>query len=167
MEDMKLSAPWITFVHELEALFSEDLEVKVKYDETNNTVKLYVADSDKAMALEKLIPAKKDFGNVSIAISVIPPNVEEMTKEDLFNKAFRGNPAVSFTASYDNPLGHLTYIVFEKKVVQFFNDQLDDINGNKSMLFQEIAYDVFGSDHAVFYCTDADRNLSKPLGEWP
>ena len=32
MENMKWSAPWVTFVHELEALFAEDLEVKVKYE---------------------------------------------------------------------------------------------------------------------------------------
>lgn len=167
MDNTKLSAPWITFVHELEALFAEDLEVKVKYDDVAHIVKLYVADSDKAMALEKLIPAKKEFGNVTVAVEVVPPNADEMTKEDLFIKAFKGNPVVSFTASYDNPLGHLTYVVFEKKIVQFFNDQLDDINGNKSMLYQDIAKDVFGGDHGVFYCTDADHSLSKPLGEWP
>lgn len=167
MENIKLSAPWITFVHELEALFADDPEVKVMYSDETNAVKLYVADSDKAMALEKLIPAEKKFGNVTVTISIIPPNVEELTKEELFAKAFRGNSALAFTASYDNPLGHLTYIVFEKKVIQFFNDQLDDVNGNKSMLLQEIAHDVFGGDHGVFYCTDADRSLSKPLGEWP
>ena len=167
MENMKLSAPWVTFVHELEALFAEDPEVKVTYSDETNVVKLYVSDSDKAAALEKLIPAEKKFGNVTVKVEVIPPNIEEMSSEDLFIKAFRGNSALSFTASYDNPLGHLTYIVFEKKVVQFFNDQLDDINGNKSMLLQDIASDVFGDGHAVFYCTDADRSLSKPLGEWP
>ena len=95
------------------------------------------------------------------------PLVVEFTKEELFNKAFDGNGALAYTASYDNPLGHFTYIIFGKKVVQFFNDQLDDINGNKSMLYQDIAKDVFGDEHNVFYCTDANGNLSKPLGEWP
>lgn len=167
MENMKLSAPWMTFVHELEALFAEDTEVKVQYNENTNVVKLYVDNSDKAAALEQLIPAKKEFGNVSVTVEVIPPNLAEASKEDVFARAFVGNPALAYTTSYDNPLGHLTYIVFAKKVVQFFNDQLDDINGNKSMLLQEIAHDVFGEDHRVFYCTDADPKLSKPLGEWP
>lgn len=44
---------------------------------------------------------------------------------------------------------------------------MDDINGNKSMLFQDIAKDVFGNKHSVFYCTEASDELSKPLGEWP
>mgnify|MGYP006958177364 CR=1 FL=1 len=58
--------------------------------------------------------------------------------------------------------------MFENKVVQFYNDQMDDINGNKSTLFQDIAGDVFGYDHGVFYCTEAGaRHLAKPLGEWP
>jgi hypothetical protein len=57
--------------------------------------------------------------------------------------------------------------VFEKKVVQFFNDQLDDINGNKSTLYQDIAKDVFEKHEGVYFCTAADGKLSKPLGEWP
>jgi hypothetical protein len=167
MENTKLSAPWITFVHEITALFADDPEVKVKYDEESNIVKLYVSNVDKAGALEKLIPLKKEFGNVSLTIEIIPANLGECSVEELFAKAFAGNPALSYTTSYDNPLGHLTYIVFKKEVVQFFNDQLDDVNGNKSMLYQEIASDVFGGDHKAFYCTEADRSLSKPLGEWP
>lgn len=167
MENVKLSPPWITFVHEVEAMFKHDPEVKVKYDSETNQIKLYVADTDKADALEKLIPESKTFGNITVHITVIPPNLEEMTKEELFKKAFAGNPALSFTSSFDTPFGHVTYIVFKNEVIQFFNDQMNDINGNKTTLLQDIAPEVFGTEHAVYYCTDAPMELSKPLGEWP
>ena len=167
MENIKLSPPWITFLHEIEAMFAEDPDGKVVFNGETNVIKLYVADSDKASALEKLIPAQKVFGNVTVNIEVIPPNVEEMTKEELFQKAFSGNPALSYTASYNTPFGHVTYIVFQNKVVQFFNDQMNDINGNKNTLLQDIAPEVFGTEHAVYYCTEAPVKLSKPLGEWP
>lgn len=167
MEKIKLSPPWVTFAHEVEALFAQDPEVKVVYNDEDRSLKLYVDNTDKAIALSKLIPDKKRIGNVIVKIGVISPNLDEMSKEELFGKAFSGNPAVYGIASYDTPFGYVTYVVFQNKVVQFFNDQMDDINGNKSMLFQEVAKDVFGNDHGVFYCTEASPELSKPLGEWP
>lgn len=167
MSKVKLSPPWITFVNEIKQLFAGDSEVKVKYDDENYTVSLYVDNTDKANALAKLIPQKKEFGNVVLNIEVIPANKEDLSLDQLFQEALSGNPAMNMCISYDTPFGKVTYVVFEKKVVQFFNDQIDDINGNKSMLFQDIARDVFGEDYKVFYCTDASGNLSKPLGEWP
>lgn len=166
MENMKLSAPWITFVHEIEALFEKDYDVNVKYDSSENILKLYVEDSRKADALTKLLPEKKEFGNIILGIEVIPAN-NEATIADLFTDAFFGNPAVEFVQTSETPFGEVNYIVFKNKVVQFFNDQLDDLNGNKSTLYENIARDVFGDKHAVFYCTEAAKELTKPLGEWP
>ena len=45
---VKLSAPWVTFYRELEALFGEDPDVTVKYDEKKNVVELYVENEKKA-----------------------------------------------------------------------------------------------------------------------
>lgn len=167
MENMKLSPPWITFVNEVKALFGEDPEIKIVYDNETYTLKLFVDDSDKAMALAKLLPEKKEFGNVELKVIIVPANVDDYAIDQVFNKAFDGNPVLSYTAAYDSPFGKVSYAVFQKKVVQFFNDQMDDINGNKSMLFQDIAKDIFGSDHGIFYCTEATGSLAKPLGEWP
>lgn len=154
MANVKLSPPWDTFVSEVIALFAQDPEVTVKYDSDNYLLKLFVSDADKAIALEKLMLKEKNFGNVTLKIEVVPPNMDTIEKEALFQKAFDGNPALSFTRSYETPFGNVTYIVFQKKVVQFYNDQMDDINGNKSTLFENIAADVFGAEHSVFYCTN-------------
>lgn len=167
MEKMKLSPPWVTFVNEVKALFQDDPEIKIVYDEDSYTLKLFVDDADKAMALSKLIPETKEFGNVVLKIEIVPANADDYEIDQIFNKAFEGNSALSYTAAFDSPFGKVSYAVFQKKVIQFFNDQMDDINGNKSMLFQDIAKDVFGTDHGIFYCTEATGNLAKPLGEWP
>ena len=164
---MKLSPPWITFVSEIKAMFGEDPEIKITYDEDTYTLKLYVDNTDKAEALAKLIPDKKEYGNVVVKVEIIPADSSEDTGEQLFKKAFAGNPVMKDVVSFESPFGVVTYAVFEKKVVQFYNDQMDDINGNRSTLFQEIAKNVFGTDHEVFYCTEADAELTKPLGEWP
>lgn len=167
MENMKLSPPWVAFVHEVEALFEDDGEIRILYDQDNNVLKLFVDDVGKADALSQLIPAEKIFGNVTLKIEIIPSN-KEVSKADLFEKAFAGNSALEFVFTADTPFGKINYAIFKNKVVQFFNDQMDDINGNRSTLFQDIAKDVFGTDHGVFYCTEAvNPNLQKPLGEWP
>lgn len=166
MEKLKvnMSAPWITFVHEVEALFEQDADVHVRYDSETNELKLLVDAGDKADALSQLLPTEKVFGNVTLKIEVVSAN-KLLEGLDLLEVAFRGNPALAYTYQANTPLGHVEYAVFQNKVVQFFNDQLDDVNGLKSTLYQEIAKDVFETT-GVFYCTDTP-GVSKPLGEWP
>ena len=150
----KLSPPWITFMSEVKALFEHDPEIKIMTDEDNYTLKLFVDNTDKAMALSKLLPEKKEYGNVVLKIEVVPANKDEYSVCELFTKAFAGNPTLSYAESYDSPFGVVSYAVFQKKVVQFYNDQMDDINGNRSTLFQDIAKDVFGDTHGIYFCTD-------------
>jgi len=166
---VKMSPPWITFLNEMKALFADDPEVKVVYDDNNITIKLYVDDLDKADALEKIMPAEKNFGNVLVKINVYPANHEEDTAADLFARAFDGNPVVKYTHHAETIMGNFNYVVCRRDIIQFFNDQLNDINGNKSMLIQDVMNDVFGDKASAFFCTDTGRNsnLSKPLGEWP
>lgn len=165
---MKKSSPWVEFYREIEALFAQDDEVKIVYDEENNEVKLYVENARKADALTQLLPAEKIFGNVTMKVTVIPANNAKVSKADLIAEAFDGNPALSYVQHVDAVIGAFDYAVFQNKVVQFFDDNLSDINGNKSTLYENIAKDVFGSDAGVFFCTEAgNRDLIKPLGEWP
>jgi hypothetical protein len=165
---MKLAAPWITFYNEVKALFEEDPEVKVTFDEEKYELALYVENVRKADALTQLIPEEKTFGNVKVKIKVVPAD-DAQTKLDLIQEAFYGNPALSYIWSAKTPFGdEFDYVVFENKVVQFYNDNIRDVNGNKSTLYEDIARDVFGEDANLCFCTEAkDRNLIKPLGEWP
>ena len=169
MGKLKLSSPWQAYVNELNALFGQDSEIRIAFNEEDKEIKLYVSDEGKARALTKILPIEKEFGNVKIKVTVVMPN--EDTDESVlktFEKAFRGNPAMEFVYTAHSLLGDHCYVVFKNEVVQFFNDQLDDMNGNKSTLYQEIAKDVFTDNLGVFYCTEpGSRDLQKPLGEWP
>lgn len=155
MENMKLSAPWMTFVNKIRELFLADKEVKILYDDEMKNVKLYVADARKAEALEQLMPKEKAFGNIKLTIDVVPANEGEKSKVDLFREAFRGNGAVAGIHEVETPFGKTAYVIFEREVVQFFNDQMDDINGNLNTLYQEIAKDVFEDHDGIFFCTEA------------
>lgn len=149
----KLSPPWNTFVSELKALFGEDPDIRITFNEDSYEVKLFVANDEKAEALRQLIPEERIYGNVALKVTVVPANADSTNDADTFEKAFKGNPVLKEIMRLKTPFGEYDYAVFRKEVVQFYNDDLTDPHGNESTLFENIARDVFG-DTGVFFCTD-------------
>ena len=156
-KELKQSAPWFTFFKEFQALFGEDPAIKVEYNEVDNIIKLYVEGEEKYEALAQLLPTEKVFGNVVTKIEVIPANTLKSEATPLFQTAFEGNPVFAYAVSKgsDALTFGADYVVFKNKVVQFWNDELNDVNGNITTLYQEIAKDIFG-DVGVFFCTDKE-----------
>ena len=169
MAKLNLSPPWVQFYHEVDALFKYDSEVQVIYDDSEEPtykLKLYVSSTSKADALSLLLPEKKTFGSSVLEIEVIPANVKTglynsfMANPDniagVLKEALCGNDALSYIKEvvgvFTNPL---YYVVFRKEVVQYFTDDLSDINGVRSTLYQEIAKEVFGELDGVYFCTNA------------
>lgn len=177
MATLKLSAPWIILYKEFCAMFKHDSDVHIIYDEEKNEIKLYVEEDVKAVALTKLLPAEHQFGNVTVKVTVVPANLEkvDLDEEDtatLFDLAFDGNGAYCFSKElppvfYENPM---TFVVFRKEVVQYWTDNLCDYYGQTSILYQDIALDIFGEIPGIYYSTDTEDPvvaLQHPLGEWP
>lgn len=156
MAMIKQAPPWITYVSELEQLFKLDDEVHVVYDNDEHNVKLYVENAEKATALMNLIPEKREFGNVTLTIDVVPANgCERFNVSNEYQAAFNGNGAFSFIKVVKGVFSNsITYVVFKNRVVQYFDDNLGDIYGQRSTLYQEIAKNIFGENDGVFFCTD-------------
>lgn len=177
MAKLQLVSPWVNVYHELNALFREDRDVTVIFDEEETEVKLYVNGAEKAEALEKLLPGSKKFGSVTLKISIIPANTDAMSYptpykrrqpytvrrlmndvQELFISAFHGNPAFSFTDRVNLQTNEIIYVVFRNEVVQYYNDDLGDYYGQCSTLYQSIAADIFKPIDNVHYCTDKLNN---------
>lgn len=154
MERLQLSPPWVEFATEVMELFKEDPDVEAKYIDEERRLKLYVDDTDKLNALAQLLPKEKTFGNEKLEIELVPSN-RVMTTADLFCRAFKGNPAVVDIETVDVFSNPITYVSFKKEVVQYYNDNLGDLHGNKSTLMECIARDVFDVS-GVSFCTDID-----------
>ena len=152
---VSLSAPWTTYAHELEMMLGDDPDISILYDEALREVKIYVDGEKKAKALAKLLNSKVTFGNCTLTVTVIFSNKEE-NKDilDFFHDAFEGNPVFVRTISAESPLGKHRFVMLKNAVAQFYNDQMDDPFGNKSMLYQEIAKDIFKKEFAVNFCTE-------------
>ena len=164
MEKVSMVSPWMDYVHKLEAFFKKDDDVTIEFvDGEDRKIKIFVETDKKAEALEKLLPESVTFGNVSVKIIVIPANEGEESKAALFRAAFEGNDAISFIETVSPPFSSnpFTYVVFEKEVVQYWNDNLGDINGLRSTLYQDLAREIFAgegeSTGGVYFCTDIDE----------
>lgn len=170
-----LSSPWITLYREIKAIFSEDPDIEVEYDEDRMEINLFVNNQDKAKAICTILPTYRSFGNITVFINVIPSNDEEdgsyVLREEkvtfrTFERAFDGNPAFAYLYRADKL--PINYIVFKNCVVQYFNDALNDAYGICSTLYQEIAKDIFGQHEGIYFCTDiGNAAMGMPLGEWP
>lgn len=160
MQNLKKISPWVEYYRKLVALFKKDPDIKIIYDEGINVIKMYINGQDKYEALSQLLPSEKKFGNVTLEIELIPCNDLKLSRTDLFRRAFSGNPVVTDVITIGQEIigstNDFNYIVFEKEVVQYYDDSLGDPHGNRSTLYQEIAKEVFGEQDGIYFCTDKE-----------
>lgn len=160
--NLNLSSPWYTYQRKIHALFRHDPDIEVgEVFETNDPIADYAFDievknHEKYIALDRVLPKVRTFGNVRIAIFLYDEeNGEEADAEALFRTIFEGNPVLSEIVSGEDFTGTKhTYVMFTPRVVQFFNDDISDLNGNWSGIMQDIAREVFANDsRGVHFCT--------------
>ena len=163
MNSVSASSPWMSFARKLYMLFGQDPDIRLVYETDGPEIKMYVNDIIKADAINKKIPNNVEFGNVSLKITIIPSNTEK-SNGDTFEKIFIGNPIFKGVVVDDDPISFgLTHVIFENKVVQFFDDQLNDPNGLESTLYEDIAREVFENGDGVFFNTEASDDATM----WP
>ena len=156
---LKLSAPWQIFYKELDVMFKKDSEVHIVCDPDNYTIDMYVENEAKAEALGKILPISKNFGNIDVTINVIPANKcnARRSKGSLIEDAFYDNPVVDKIVTLDGIMSNpITFVIFTKEVVQYWNDNLFDANGVCSTLYQEIAKNIFEDIDGVYFCTNTE-----------
>lgn len=160
MKNEKMSPPWYNYVDEIMALFGRDPEINISFDPDTMRLDLYVDNTDKACALQELLPTDIDFGGVDLNISVIPANkMIENTNARLYEVAFRGNPVVTDVVDVEEVFSNpIAYVVFKKEVVQYYSDNLGDLYGNTNTLLQDIAKRIFADkDEGIYFCTDNEE----------
>lgn len=156
MKKVKLSPPWVVYYHEIDALFKNDEDIELNFDETTTTINIKVKGSAKADALEQLLPHEVTFGSVILYIKVTPSNTK-LSRAALIRDAFTGNKAFSYMETFPDVMSNpITFAVFKKEVVQYFTDDLSDIYGIRSTLYQDIAKEIIGEDEGVYFCTDVN-----------
>lgn len=153
---VKLSPPWETYVKELRALFQGDDDVRVLYDRDDCSVSIYVDGNAKGNALKKLLKDNVQFNGMNLRINVIPSNntTNRIEHKEIWRMAFVDNPNFEGVYVSEGPYGSYKYVIWSRLPAQFFNDNLGDYLGNATMLYEDIARDVFAETFGVFHCTE-------------
>ena len=74
MVKLRLEAPWNTYQKKVKALFERDPDITVggicesEDDRTNYVFGIEVRDHDKFLALDRVLPKTRTFGNVTLGI---------------------------------------------------------------------------------------------------
>ena len=156
MAKLKLSPPWSIFYDEISAMFECDKEVKVVMDEQNYAIHVFVNNPKKSAAIAKILEQERRFGRVTLKVIVPPPDgtEEEFADDiDVYKAAFENNPRLSYIIPKRCIFDTSFFVVFKNEVVQYFNDDISDVNGFCSTLAENIARDIFVGDLPNF-CTD-------------
>ena len=174
---LKILPPWVILIRKFEALFASDPQIacNCNFVGSNPAIVLACNNGDKVAALQQILPSEINFGNVTMTVAIdgTPSNRAFTSKVDLYNTAFKGNPAYAYAvcpAEDDYQWIATTYVVFKNCVVQFAADNLNDCHGIISTLYQNIAEEILRgpATEGVFYNTDVERaNLGFPTGQWP
>ena len=176
---MKIEAPWYEFNKKVKALFGRDPDIivgdieAVEDGDFHYVFHIEVMDHEKFMALSRVLPTVRTFGNVKLGIYLYDrENANDSgTLADLYAVIFRGNPILKDIKQVEDFTGTPHgFVRFQPEVIQFFHDDISDYNGNWSGLAQDIAKEVFDNKTlGVHFCTAAVNEGvdNKPLGEWP
>lgn len=172
MKNLKLKSPWQSFWGKVNALFEQDPDVKVgelieDAPQLQYILPIEVRGHEKYAALSRLIPAYVIFGNIKVCIQLYDTeNGSNSTEEiaELFRKAFEGNPVFrDVKVAKDQAETTHNFVRFEPVVLQFFDDNLGDFDGNWSGLASDLARDELFFDLAatgVHFCT-APKNATE------
>ena len=151
---VNLYSPCVILFRKYEAMFKKDRNIKIELDNDNRVITLFVTGDEKADALTQNLPTEVVFGNEKVKINVVPANLSGVTKIEQFRKIFEGNEAVDFIGNGSDPVTcDFNYIVFKPEVVQYSADDLSDLNGQQSTLYQNLAKEIFGDQPGIYFCT--------------
>jgi len=158
MKKLKLSSPWMTYFHQVKAFFEQDRSVSVVFDDETPAIIVYVDDQEKADALSYLLPKEKKFGSLTLQVKVLPANDPNVVTTDtianIYRTAFKNNRAFNKLIVIKGMTNDFIYVVFEKEVVQYWNDNLGDPHGLCSTLYEDLARAVIDNNDGVMFCTN-------------
>lgn len=160
---LNMEAPWYSYQKKIAALFEHDRDIIVGPVEMNKATETYemgieVRNHQKFIALDTLLRKEVSFGNVKLVITLYDEEnaTNSVNTMMLYNTLFSDNPLVrDIIVNKDFTNTDHEFIRFEPEVIQFFNDDISDYNGNWSGLAQDIAKEIFysPSESRIHFCT--------------
>lgn len=169
-----IEAPWYTFQKKVKALFGKDPDVivgdvyEVEDGKVDFAFDLEIRDHEKFLALDRVLSKVRTFGNVTLGIRLFDEenSVETDNAVEQYKTIFKGNPIVKDIKDVQDATGAPHgFVRFRPQVIQFFDDNTEDYNGNWNGLAQDIANEVFETEfRGIHFCTADVRETGNDSG---
>lgn len=162
MLSIKLEAPWYSWAKKAAKLFELDPDIivgevyELDGEDGDFGVDFEIRNHEKFVALDRVLPSVKEFGNVKLVITLFDEENSSVNPDaTLYETIFKGNPILDRVEdTVDHTGTHIGYVIFKPTLTQFFDDNLADYRGNWSGLAQDIAKEVFDNNfRGVYFCT--------------
>jgi hypothetical protein len=174
-KNLKLEAPCYTYQKQVKALFERDPEIKVgdvilpEDGRADYLFDIEVRNHEKFLALDRVFPKCVQFGNITLAIN-LHDEENDAGADDvlaLYETIFKGNSIVKDVRTAMDHMGTKHgFIRFQPEVIQFFDDDIYDYEGNWTGLAQDIAREVFANEtRGIHFCTASVKEAKNPAGE--
>lgn len=158
-----IESPWYTFYKKVKALFDKDPDLTVGEivepdgGKVDYMFDIEVRNHEKFLALDRVLPKIKTFGNVTLGICLYDEEneVKDGDRINLYKTIFEGNPIVKDIKDVTDFTGtRHGFIRFLPEVIQFPDDNINDFDGNWNGLAQDIAAEVFDNELlGIHFCT--------------
>lgn len=174
MTDTRLSAPWYTLWRKIYFTLSEDKDILVSglnKEDGGYSITVTAKQMHTAYALSQIIKPVFEFGNVKVKVIIEHANVgalSEFKSDEIFSEeevglligaAFRGNKlfkgVIVIPRNEDSFFSGKVVALFDKEIIQFYNDDLTDIFGN----YNEVAAYVFADIINFSYKNKLDKDI--------
>ena len=135
--NLTLSAPWYTFAKTVKYIFEKDPDITVAFsDEINGTLTITIETSSpkKLISIKKIVGSKRNFGNINVVIKYAL-TTNAITTED-YQLAFADTGLIDQIIESQDPMG-TDFVVVNRDLVQFYNDNIFDYHGNITMTLEE------------------------------
>ena len=144
--EVALSAPWYTFAKTVKYIFEKDPDIAVTFaDEVNGVLTITVETSSpkKLISIKKIVGSKRSYGNINVVIKyALTSNV--ITLED-YKLAFADTGLIDEIIETQDPMG-ADFVVVNRDLVQFYNDNIFDYHGNITMTLEEAILSIINMD---------------------
>jgi len=152
---VKLSPPWYTFFNFVKHSVGSDRCVEVcemkEISEREFLIQVDVKDRNRAIAMATLLVPCKNFGNIDVRVEVchcgriVHPNdrcINARSLVRMFEEAFCTNDYFEYVESVRMFGADIIFPVFEKGVIQFFNDDISDLYNNYNGVIADVFAEV-------------------------
>lgn len=158
VKDEKLSSPWEQIHHAYLAFFANDQDIKVcdivkTADKGIYDLNIITSNIDKFRSLNRIAKKEYEFGNVTLKVSVSFEEVDEVDPTKDIETLLEDNEWFKEIKTIEIKGLVYNYCVFQKKVMQYFDDILSDESGIRSTLAQDVAVELFDAP-GINFCTD-------------